>query len=87
MDRQQILDLYDWAPGTCFRHPSRGTVPTTVVGVIHPQAEGEREVRGCADCVVAIEDMRREEAARTGGEYRPGLLGATESRGGSGERC
>ena len=75
MDRQQILDLYDWAPGTCFRHPSKGEVPTAVVGTIHPQACGEREVRGCAECVIAMEDIRREEAARTGSEYRPGRIG------------
>ncbi|MFJ9740788.1 hypothetical protein [Streptomyces sp. NPDC101166] len=75
MDRQQILDLYDWKPGVCFRHPSRGEVCTTVVGVIHPQAAGEREVRGCKDCVIAIEDMRREAAARSGSDYEPGHLG------------
>ncbi|MGW2048509.1 hypothetical protein ACWCPF_25505 [Streptomyces sp. NPDC001858] len=75
MDRQQILDLYGWAPGICFRHPSKGEVPTAVVGVIHPQASAEREVRGCADCVIAMEDIRREEAARTGSEYQPGQVG------------
>ncbi|MER5584144.1 hypothetical protein ABT090_21230 [Streptomyces asoensis] len=75
MDRQQILDLYDWALGICFRHPSRGRVQTAVVGTIHPADDGERQVRGCADCVIAIEDMRREAAARTGGEYVPGRLG------------
>lgn len=86
MDRQQILDLYDWALGVCFRHPSKGRVQTAVVGVIHPQACGEREVRGCAECVIAMEDIRREEAARAGSEYRPGRVGEVESRGGSGER-
>jgi len=75
MDRQQILDLYAWAPGICFRHPSKGTVQTAVVGAIHPPADGEVEVRGCEDCVIAIEDMRREEAARTGGRYEPGRIG------------
>lgn len=75
MDRQQILDLYDWEDGVCFRHPQLGEVPTAVVGVIHPRSDGEREVRGCADCVIAIEDMRREEAARSGSEYEPGRLG------------
>jgi len=77
MDREQILDLYDWADGTCFRHPSRGVVPTVVVGVVHPRSDGEREIRGCADCVVALEDIRREQAARLGVEYRPGQLGDT----------
>ncbi|MFE5368254.1 hypothetical protein [Streptomyces mirabilis] len=75
MDREQILNLYAWAPGVCFRHPQLGEVPTTVVGVIHPRIDGEHEVRACADCVIAIEDMRREEAARSGSEYEPGRLG------------
>ncbi|MEU9470388.1 hypothetical protein AB0D78_27985 [Streptomyces avermitilis] len=75
MDRQQILDLYEWEDGLCFRCPSKGEVPTAVVGVIHPHACGEREVRGCADCVISMEDVRREEVARAGSEYRPGRLG------------
>jgi hypothetical protein len=72
MDRQEILDLYDWADGTCFRHPSRGAVPTAVVGVIHPRSDGDHEVRACKECVIAMEDIRREESARTGTEYQPG---------------
>jgi len=75
MDRQEILDLYDWQPGVCFRHPERGEVPTAVVGVVHPRGTGEKEVRGCGDCVLAIEDMRREEAARSGSEYEAGHAG------------
>jgi hypothetical protein len=75
MDREQILDLYEWQQGTCFRHPGRGHVPTAVVGVIRPRASDEREVRACADCVIAMEDIRREEAARTGSDYEPGHLG------------
>jgi hypothetical protein len=75
MDRQQILDLYQWADGVCFRHPSRGEVPTAVVGVVHPREDGEREVRGCKECVLMMEDIRREEAARSGREYEPGRLG------------
>jgi hypothetical protein len=74
MNRQQILDLYEWQPGICFRHPGRGEVPTAVVGVIHPQS-GPREVRGCAECVMAMEDIRREEAVRRGSEYHPGGVG------------
>lgn len=75
MDRQQILDLYEWQLGVCFRHPARGEQPTTPVGVIHPEGEGEREIRGCADCVVTMEDIKREDAARSGCEYEPGHLG------------
>jgi hypothetical protein len=75
MDRQQILDLYEWAPGVCFRHPAKGQVPTAVVGAIHPRLTNEREVRGCAECVLTLEDARREQAARMGSEYQPGRLG------------
>jgi hypothetical protein len=75
MDRQQILDLYDWQPGVCFRHPNEGEVPTAVVGAIHPRENGEREVRACEACVLNMEDIRREEAARSGSEYEPGRLG------------
>lgn len=75
MDRQQILNLYDWQLGICFRHPGKGEVLTAVVGVIHPRSDGEREIRGCEDCVIAMEDIRREEAARSGREYEPGHLG------------
>jgi hypothetical protein len=75
MERQQILDLYEWASGICFRHPERGEVPTAVVGIVHPRVDGEKEVRGCEDCVIAIEDTRRESAARSGSEYVPGGAG------------
>lgn len=75
MNRQQLLDLYEWEPGVCFRHPCKGRVPTAVVGVIHPRTEGAKRVRACVECVVAIEDMRREEAARSGSEYEPGHAG------------
>lgn len=74
MDRDRILALYQWADGVCFRHPSKGVVPTAVVGVIHPREDGDREVRACAECVVAMEDIRREDAARSGSEYEPGSL-------------
>ena len=75
MDRQQILDLYDWEPGSCFRHPGKGEVPTALVKVLHPRGHGEREVRACEDCVIAMEDALRESAARSGGTYEPGHVG------------
>lgn len=54
MDRQQILDLYEWAEGICFRHPSKGVVPTAHVETIRPAAGGIQDVRACEDCVVAM---------------------------------
>lgn len=75
MDRQQILDLYNWAPGICFRHPGKGRAPTAVVKVLHPRGDATREVRACEDCVIAIEDARREAAVREGRPYHPGRVG------------
>lgn len=72
MRRQQILDLYDWQPGVCFRHPVKGEVQTALVTTLHPPGHPEHEVRACADCVVAIKDARREAAARLQAECRPG---------------
>lgn len=75
MDRERILELYEWADDVCFRHPAKGVLPTAVVGVVHPQAASEKRVRACADCVIALEGIRREQAERNGGEYRPGPVG------------
>ena len=75
MNRQQILDLYAWEPGVCFRHPAEGEQLTTAVGAIHPRDDGRREVRACERCVVAMEDIRREGAVRAGRQYEPGRLG------------
>lgn len=80
MNRQQILDLYEWRPGTCFQHPRRGRVLTAAVGVIHRRSGAEYEVRACEDCLIAMEEARREAAKRTGGEYRPGCISVSPSR-------
>ena len=75
MDRQQILDLYEWASGSCFRHPSRGEVATAHVETIHPAGGGLQDVRACAECVLALEARRVELAASQGIPYEPGRLG------------
>lgn len=75
MDRQDILDLYDWQSGVCFRHPGKGAVDTTLVKTLHPRDNSDREVRACRECVMAMEDIRREAAARSGSEYSPGHAG------------
>lgn len=72
MERQQILDLYKWALGICFRHPARGEQPTTVVKTLHPRGGGDRDVRACEACVVLLE-AERESAARIAAvAYVPG---------------
>lgn len=75
MDREQILDLYEWEDGVCFRHPSKGTVETTHVKTIRPSAGGIQDVRACRECIVAIEERRAASAARRGEPYSPGRIG------------
>ncbi|MFJ3984474.1 hypothetical protein [Streptomyces fungicidicus] len=59
MDRQQILALYDdWADGVCFRHPSKGEVPTVHVETIRPAAGGIQDIRACEDCAVEMAERR-----------------------------
>lgn len=77
MDRQQILDLYTWAPGICFRHPGEGEIATTHVETIRPAGGGLQEVRACADCVLAMEERRKAAAEREGITYKPGMLGGS----------
>jgi hypothetical protein len=72
MDQQQILALYDWAMGICFRHPAKGEVPTALVKVLHPRDRRAHEVRACEECVLLMKDARREAAARQKAECRPG---------------
>lgn len=74
MDRQQILGLYEWEPGVCFRHPSKGEVPTAHVETIRPSAGGLQDVRACGECVIDMEEQRKALAARTGETYTPGRL-------------
>lgn len=75
MDRQQILDLYEWTLGACFRHPTKGEVATAHVETIRPAGGGLQDVRACADCVIAMEEWRERQAAKDGVPYEPGQLG------------
>lgn len=71
MDRQQILALYDdWADGICFRHPSKGEVPTVHVKTIRPMAGGIQDVRACEDCAVEMAEMQGPDDGRR--SERPG---------------
>ena len=71
MERKRILELYDWTTGTCFRHPCKGEVSTALVALILlPDSDGH-EVRACVDCVIALEDMKRESDSRSAGNCQP----------------
>lgn len=74
MDGEEILPLYPWGSGTCFRHPQAGEVDTTCIAVLRPQCGPAREIRACRACVLAMEHDRRRAAERSGLEYTPGPL-------------
>lgn len=66
MDREQILERYDWGDGICFRHPGKGVVPTAHVETIRPPAGGIQDVRACKECVLTMEEDRASAAQRCG---------------------
>lgn len=77
---RQILDLYTWETGVCFRHPGEGRQPTAYLRTIHPAAGGAEELRACRGCVVALEAEKCRAAERAGIHYRPGTIGDDASR-------
>ncbi|MFF6847184.1 hypothetical protein [Streptomyces antimycoticus] len=77
MDRGEILGLYEWAIGVCFRCATANTA-TTHLGEIDPPAGDHYDIRACEKCLVELEEERRRYAERTGREYTPGQLGRCE---------
>jgi hypothetical protein len=75
MEQQQILDLYEWELGVCFRHAENGEVPTARLKTLHPRVGHEEPVRACRDCVTELEQERWAEAGRNGLDYQPGHAG------------
>jgi len=75
MERQEILDLYTWQTGICFRHPGKGEVATALVKTIRPRQGDPEQVRACEDCVLAMEWERLAAAQSEGLSYEPGHAG------------
>lgn len=69
-----ILALYEWTPGSCFRCARTG-LDTTHIKTVRPRSGPAREVRACRDCVLELEEVRRRDAERHGVEYVPGHVG------------
>ncbi|WP_405941653.1 hypothetical protein [Streptomyces sp. NBC_00207] len=76
MEPEEILALYQWREGACFRHPALGTTQTTHLGTLHPRAGDEADIRGCRACVLDLEAERMRAAMRAGLRYEPGHLGS-----------
>ena len=71
-ESEEVLALYPWSEGACFRC-ARGGVLTTVVGSLHPpDLPAPFPVRACRPCTVLMEEERREAAARHGLTYIAG---------------
>jgi hypothetical protein len=74
MTDEQILALYEWRIGDCFRC-ARTSLPTTRMAEIGTAAGARHPIRGCKKCVLALEMERRHDAARRGTTYVPGGVG------------
>ncbi|MFD7185462.1 hypothetical protein ACFV90_36570 [Streptomyces sp. NPDC059904] len=74
MERDQILGLYDWVLGVCFRHPGEKT-DTTVIKTLRPQFDPEKQIRACRPCILVMEAARRAAAEGAGIPYVPGRAG------------
>lgn len=74
MTRDEILALYQWATGSCFRC-ARTDLPTTLLGEIDTPIGTHYEVRACKDCILDLEMEQLRLAERRGREYVPGQLG------------
>ena len=71
--RDQVLALYKWEEGKCFRC-ARAAVPTARITQVMASS-GTYDVRACEGCVLDLEAMRRHAARNQGRPYEPGRLG------------
>lgn len=78
MDRGEVLALYEWAPGNCFRC-AQTDVPTTRICQLDTPIGDCYELCACERCILELEEERRRYADRHGSEYEPGRLGPGEA--------
>lgn len=74
MDRREILALYEWAIGDCFRCARTGVLTTRFCELDTPIGDCYA-LRACESCILQLEEERRRYADRHGCEYEPGRLG------------
>ncbi|MGW2595439.1 hypothetical protein ACWCXC_34915 [Streptomyces sp. NPDC001515] len=75
MTPDEILALYDWTAGVCFRC-ARAGVDVTAVGQISTPSGDRYDLAACERCILAMERERRAYAERRGLSYTPGLIGS-----------
>ncbi|GAA0454441.1 hypothetical protein ACFQ2B_28040 [Streptomyces stramineus] len=74
IDRDEIIALYVWAPGSCFRC-ARREVDSAKLGTIDTPIGDRYEIRACRSCILDLEKERQRQADRRGENYEPGQLG------------
>jgi len=79
LDDNEILSLYPWDAGSCFRCARTG-VDTTCLTQFTPESNGDYDVRACHACVLDLEAMSRQAAERKGVPYELGRLGEQAHR-------
>ncbi|MEV6548047.1 hypothetical protein AB0M57_04965 [Streptomyces sp. NPDC051597] len=75
MTPDEILALYPWTLGECFRC-AMADLFVTRIGAISTPAGDDYILSACGSCVLILEEERRRHAAGGRGRYKPGGLGA-----------
>lgn len=78
MDRREILALYEWAIGDCFRCAQTGALTARFCELDTPIGDCY-ELRACEQCILQLEEEGRRDADKHGREYQPGRLGSGEA--------
>lgn len=75
MTPDEILALYEWTLGDCFRC-ALTHLHVTRIDTITTPAGHDYVLDACGSCVLAMEEERRRHAERRGARYEPGELGS-----------
>lgn len=73
MTDSEILSLYSWTTGSCFRC-ARQDLDTTRIREIDTPIGVPYDVRACRTCILDLEADQQHRAARAGALYTPGAL-------------
>lgn len=75
MTPNEILTLYKWTLGDCFRCAMTDLYVARIDSITTPAGD-EYTLQACGSCVLIMEEERRRYAERRGDRYVPGGLSA-----------